>query len=238
MTTLIRGELIKTLTTRTLFGYAAIGVALAIANVLIVTLSKDLVTVADKQEAIAGLPILLVLFGVVGAAGEYRHRTGAPAALAAGRTRGRLLLARASAYALTGVAIGTVMVAVSLTLGLPLLGAEPGPALNSSGIAVVAAGTLVAAALCAVMGIAAGGLVRNQVAGVVGALILGFVVTPLINVVKETAVEFTPFGAAQVLAGDPSAHTLSWGGAALVLAAWTVPLLIAAAVVERRRDLA
>jgi ABC-2 type transport system permease protein len=83
MSALMRGELIKAVTTRTLFGYAALGVALAIANVLIVTLSKDLVTVADKQEAIAGLPMLLILFGLVGAAGEYRHRTVAPAALAA-----------------------------------------------------------------------------------------------------------------------------------------------------------
>jgi hypothetical protein len=137
-----------------------------------------------------------------------------------------------------GVAIGTLMVAVSLVLGLPLLGAEPGPGLGSGDIALVAAGTLAAAALCAIMGVAAGALVRSQVAGVVGALILGFVVTPLLSIVKETAVEFTPFGAAQVLAGDPNADTLSSAGAGLVLSAWTLPLLVAAIVVERRRDLA
>ena len=135
MTALIRGELIKTVTTRTLFGYAAIGVALAIANVLILTLSEDLVTVADKQEAIAGLPMLLILFGLVGAAGEYRHRTAAPAALAAGGRRGRLLLARAGAYAVTGLVLGTLTVAVALALGLPLLAGEPGPGLGSDEIA-------------------------------------------------------------------------------------------------------
>ena len=89
------------------------------------------------------------------------------------------------------------------------------------------------------MGVAAGALVRNQVAGVVGALILVFVVMPLLNIIDETAVEFTPFGAAVVLAGDPAVGgTLSWGGAGLVLAAWTLPLLIAAIVAERRRDMA
>ena len=41
-----------------------------------------------------------------------------------------------------------------------------------------------------------------------------------------------------MLAGDPTADTLSSGEAGLVLAAWTVPLLLAAIVVERRRDLA
>jgi ABC-2 type transport system permease protein len=238
MTALLRGELIKTVTTRTLFGYAALAVALAIANVLIITLSKDLVTVADKQEAIAGLPMLLILFGLVGAAGEYRHRTATPAALAAGGSRGRLLLARAGAYAVTGLALGALTTAASLALGLPLLSGEGGLGLGSGKIAAVAMGSVVGAGLCAIMGVAAGALVRNQVSGVVGALILMFVAMPLLNVADETAAELSPFGAALVLAGDPTADTLSSGEAGLVLAAWTVPLLLAAVVVERRRDLA
>jgi ABC-2 type transport system permease protein len=239
MTALIRGELIKTVSTRTLLGYAVTGVALAIANVVIVTqASGDLETVSDKQEAIAGLPIIVLLFGLVGAAGEYRHRTAALAALAAGRGRALLLLARAGAYALTGLAIGALMVAAALLVGLPLLAAHPGPGLGSHDVALVAGGSLIAAALSAIMGVAVGALVRNQVAGVVGALILAFVVSPLIAVIDETAVEFTPFGAAFALAGDPQAGTLSWGGDALLLLAWTVPLLIAAIVTERHRDLA
>jgi hypothetical protein len=88
------------------------------------------------------------------------------------------------------------------------------------------------------MGVAAGALVRSQVAGVVGALILMFVATPLLIHVSETAAELTPFGASVTLAGDPTADKLSWGSAGLVLAAWTLPLLLAAIVVEGRRDLA
>jgi ABC-2 type transport system permease protein len=238
MTALLRGELIKTVTTRTLFGYAALGAALAIAQVVILTLSKDLLTVADKQEAIAGLPMLLILFGIVGAAGEYRHRTAPPAALAAGGRRGRLLLARAVAYALAGFVLGALTVAVALALGLPLLSGEPGPGLGSGKIAAVATGSVVGAGLCAIMGVAAGALVRSQVAGVVGALILMFLGMPLLAIADETAAELTPFGAAVGLAGDPTLETLSRGEAGLVLAAWTLPLLLAAIVVERRRDLA
>jgi ABC-2 type transport system permease protein len=238
MTALIRGELIKTVTTRTLFGYAAIGVALMIANVLIVTQFSDaLQTVSDKQEAIAGLPILLMLLGLVGAAGEYRHRTAAPAALAAGRSRGLLVFARAGAYTVTALAVATVMVAVSLAVGLPLLASEPGRGLGSGDVAAVAGGSLFAAALSAIMGVAVGALVRNQVAAVIGTLIVIFVVTPLLNVVNETAIEFLPWGAAAVLAGEPN-EKLSWGGAAVILAAWTAPLLIAAIAAERRRDVA
>jgi hypothetical protein len=87
MNALLRGELIKAVTTRTVFAYAALVLAAAIANVLILTLSEDLLTVANKQAAISGLPPLLILLGLVGAAGEYRHRTAAPAALAAGGRR-------------------------------------------------------------------------------------------------------------------------------------------------------
>ena len=238
MVALLRGELIKTLTTRMLFGYAALVVALAIANVLIVTLSHDLVTVSDKQGAIAGLTPLLILFGVVGAAGEYRHRTAAPAALAAAGRRGRLLLARAGAYAVAALALGTLAAAAALALGLPLLSREPGPGLGSSEIAAVAAGSAIGAALCAIIGVAVGALVRNQVVGVVGTLVLMFVAMPLLNIADERVAEVTPFGAAVVLAGDPGWHTLSWGAAGLVLAAWTVPLLVAAIIVEGRRDLA
>jgi ABC-2 type transport system permease protein len=239
MTALIRGELIKTVSTRMLPGYAVTGAALAVANAVIVTqFSGRLETVSDKQEAIAGLPIIVLLFGLVGATGEYRHRTAAPAVLAAGRDRALLLLARAVAYALTGLAVGALMVAVALVLGLALLAAHPGPELGSHDIALVAAGSLIAASLSAIMGVAVGAVVRNQVAGVVGALILAFVVSPLIAVIDETAVEFTPFGAAFALAGDPQAGTLSWGGDALLLLAWTLPLLLAAVVTERRRDLA
>jgi ABC-2 type transport system permease protein len=238
MTALIRGELIKTATTRTLFGYAALGVALMVANVVIVTqFSDELDNVSDKREAIAGLPILLLLLGIVGAAGEYRHRTAAPAALVAGRDRGQLLLARAGAYAVTGIGLAALMAAVSLALGLPLLASEPGRGLGSGDVAAVAGGSLVAAALSAIMGVTVGALVRNQVAAVIGTLILIFVVTPLLNVVNETAVEFTPFGAAAVLAGEPN-EKLSWGGAALMLGAWTAPLLMAALAAERRRDVA
>src|ERR687891_561866 len=180
MTALIRGGVIKTVSTRTALGYLAIGTALAVVNVLIVSQFSVLDTVSDKRDALAGLPILLLLFGLVGAAGEYRHGTAAPAALVARRGRGWLLVTRAGAYPATGPAIAAGMVAVSLAfLGMELLAA-----------------------------------------------------------VNEDAVGFTPFGAAAILAGDPGGGTLSWGAAALVMAIWMTPLLIAAIAAERRRDLA
>jgi hypothetical protein len=236
---MIRGELLKVLTTRTLLSYAAAGVAMAVLMVLVVAVaSGDLDEIGEKREALSGLPILFALFGVVGAAGEFRHRTAAPAALASRHGRGRLLLARTGVYAATGLALAAVMTAVSLALGLPLLAGHPGPDLGAGDVAAVAGANLAAGLLFVIIGVAIGSLVRNQVAGVVALLMLNFVLTPLLSKVDEAAGNLTPFGAAQVLVGMTHDTTLSIGAAALVLAAWTAPLLAVAIASETRRDLA
>lgn len=236
---MIRGELLKVLTTRTLLGYTAAGVVLAVLNVVAVAVaSGELDSISEKREALTGLPFLLALFGVVGAAGEFRHRTAAPAALAAGNERVRLLLARTGVYAATGLAVAATMTAASLALGLPLLADHPGPDLGVGDVVAVTSANLGAGLLFVIMGVALGALVRNQVAGVVALLMLNFVLTPLLSKADEAAGNLTPFGAAQVLTGMTHDTTLSTGAAALVLAAWTAPLLAVAIASDRRRDLA
>jgi ABC-2 type transport system permease protein len=236
MTALVRGELIKTASTRTMLFYAAGAVAFALLNLLVSVLADDLTSLDDKRAAIAGFPILLLLLGIVGAAGEYRHRTAAPAALAAGRDPGQVLVGRAAAYALTGAAVAALALAVTFAVGLPLLGEEPGPALDGADLVLIGAGSLLAVAISAIMGVAVGALARNQVAAVIGTLLVLFVVVPLLQLVSQTMFELTPFVAATTVAGDTAAENLSWGGALLVLVAWTLPVTAAAILVERRRD--
>ena len=239
MTTLIRGELIKAITTRTIFAYAAMAVVLAVGQVLASLLPGwgDLMSQDDKKEALGGLPLLVLLLAIVGAAGEYRHRTAAPAALVAGRDAGRLLVARAGAYAVAGAAVAALATVITLAVGLPLLADRPGPAVSAGDVALIAGGSLVAAALLAVFGVALGALVRNQVAAVTGTLIVIFVVLPLVQALSGTILDVTPFGAAQGVAGA-GLTTLSTGAAAVVLVSWTLVALVAAVVGERRRDIA
>ncbi|MDW5595433.1 hypothetical protein VSS74_13875 [Conexibacter stalactiti] len=206
--------------------------------VAVAVASGELDSISEKREALTGLPFLLALFGVVGVAGEFRHRTAAPAALAAGNERVRLLLARAGVYAATGLGITAAMTAASLALGLPLLADHPGPDLGVGDVAAVASANLGAGLLFVIMGVALGALVRNQVAGVVALLMLNFVLNPLLSKADEAVGNLTPFGAAQVLTGMTHDTTLSIGAAALVLAAWTAPLLVVAIASDRRRDLA
>lgn len=239
MTTLIRGELIKAITTRTIFAYAAMAVVLAVGQVLASLLPGwgDLMSQDDKKEALGGLPLLVLLLAIVGAAGEYRHRTAAPAALVAGRDAGRLLVARAGAYAVAGAAVAALATVITLAVGLPLLADRPGPAVSAGDVALIAGGSLVAAALSAIFGVALGALVRNQVAAVTGTLVVIFVVLPLVQALSGTILDVTPFGAAQGVAGA-GLTTLSTGAAAVVLVGWTLVALVAAVVGERRRDIA
>jgi ABC-2 type transport system permease protein len=239
MTTLIGGELIKAITTRTIFAYAAMAVVLAVGQVLASLLPGwgDLMSQDDKKEALGGLPLLVLLLAIVGAAGEYRHRTAAPAALVAGRDAGRLLVARAGAYAVAGAAVAALATVITLAVGLPLLADRPGPVVSAGDVALIAGGSLVAAALLAVFGVALGALVRNQVAAVTGTLIVIFVVLPLVQALSGTILDVTPFGAAQGVAGA-GLTTLSTGAAAVVLVSWTLVALVAAVVGERRRDIA
>ncbi|GAA1368428.1 ABC transporter permease [Streptomyces beijiangensis] len=239
MSHLLRGELIKTVTTRTVLGFAVGGVVFAVLNVLVIAVaSGTLDKVPEKEEALAGLPILLLLWGLVGAAGEYRHRTAAPAALVGRRDRGVVLSARIVAYALTGLLLGTLTTIVSVGLALPLLSDQPGPDLTSGDIGAVVAGNLVAFVLSAILGAALGALIRSPVLGVVVLLIVNFAVVPLLSGVSESGVNLTPFGAAGILSRMTHNTTLSMVGAGWVLAAWTVAITLVAVIVERRRDLA
>jgi hypothetical protein len=236
---LIRGEVLKTVSTRSVYAFLVGGVAFAALNAgIIAVASGRLDEVGEKEEALAGLPILLMLWGLVGVAGEYRHRTAAPAALVAGRDRGALLLARIGAYTLTASVIGALIVAASVGFAVPLLRHHPGADLTAGEITSVAAGNLAAFVLSAIMGAAIGAMVRSPVVGVVVVLIMNFAVLPLIAGVAETAANYTPFGAAGVLARSTHHTTLSVGAAAGVLAAWAVAFVIAAVAGERRRDLA
>lgn len=236
---LLRGELIKTVTTRTVLGFAVGGIAFAVLNVVVIAVASGaLDEVPEKEEALSGLPILLLLWGLVGTAGEYRHRTAAPAALVGRHDRGVVLAARIVAYALTGLLLATLTTVVSVGLALPLLRDDPGPDLTAGDVGAVVAGNLVAFVLSAILGAALGALIRSPVLGVVIVLIVNFAVVPLLSGVWESGVNLTPFGAAGILSRMTHHTTLSVVTAGWVLAAWTVAVTLVAVIVERRRDLA
>ena len=181
MTGMLRGELGKTFSTRTLYAFALAGAAFGALNAVIIgAASGELDSLEEKKEALTSLPVLLLVWGLVGVAGEYRHRTAAPAVLAAPSGRRSVLGVRILAYTATGLLLGLIISAVSLAIALPLLQDMPGEQLASADLGAVVAANVVGSVLATILGAALGALIRNQVAGVVVALILDFAVVPLL----------------------------------------------------------
>jgi ABC-2 type transport system permease protein len=236
VTRLISGELIKVRTTRTALGFGVASVLLVLALVLISFLAGDPVSVGDKRDSLnvgGVLSVPLLIFGIVGATGEYRHRTIAPAVLIA-PGRGRLTVARLIAYMVTALAVGVAMVAVAFLVGLPLASGD-GESLASSDLVTLAGGGLIVSVLTVALGVGVGVLVRNQVAGVVGALIWLFILSPVLGLIDDDLPNYTTLPAAGI-AGGGSDTSISYGTAVIVLVVWAVVLFGAGLLVERRRD--
>jgi hypothetical protein len=234
---LVGGEMIKVRTTRTALGFGLASVLLVLAVVLITILAGDPDTVQEKKDALnlgGALCIPLLLFGIVGATGEYRHRTLAPAVLIA-PDRMRLALARLVAYVLTALAVGIGMALVALVVGLPLLAGQPGPDLTTSDYGAIVGGGLITAMLVTALGVGVGMVVKNQVAGVVGALVWLFILEPLMPLIDDWLGNLSILGAAATL-GGASPDEVSWGEALLVLALWAAIFVAAGLAFERRRD--
>jgi hypothetical protein len=239
MSRLIRGELIKLRTTRTALGFTAAVAVLTLAIVLISILSGDPRSVADKRSALAVgsvVSALLLIFGVVGAGAEYRHRTLAPALLIA-PGRGRLLAARVVAYGVASLAIGVVMTLVAFAIGLPLLAGQPGPDLGGSDYLRAGGGGLLAIVLSTILGVGVGTLVGKQVPAVIGTMVWIFILEPLSGLIDHIS-KFAIGQTGTSIAGGTGGDLLSWGAASLVLLAWTAAFLLAATLVDRRRDIA
>jgi ABC-2 type transport system permease protein len=242
MTRVLRSELLKLRTTRTALGFAVAGVLLVLLFVLVGAIAGTPTTIADKRAILSigdPLAVVLLLFGVVGATAEYRHRTVAAGALIL-PSRLRLSIGRMFAYGLAGLAVGALMLAVAFALGIPLLSGTQGPSLATSDYVRAIGGSLLACGLGAMLGVAVGVLIANQVGAVVGTLVFLFVADPLIVAARNNVGKFL-FGNALMAiggrAGGPS-HRLAFGPAVAVILAWTVVALVIAGWVDSRRDIA
>jgi ABC-2 type transport system permease protein len=237
VTRLLAGELIKVRTTRTALGFGLAAVLLTLASVLVSILAGDPTVAEDKRAALdfgGTVAFVLLTYGVVGATGEFRHHTLAPAVLIA-PDRFRLVLARIGAYGLSAGVFAVAMGIVAFGIGVPLLANSSGAALGSSDYLSVAAGGLIGAVLCASLGVGIGTLVRNQVASVVGLFAWLLVLEPLVGLISQDLVQFTIGTAASALGTGGNSDT-SGLTAGVVLATWVLVLSLAGALVDRRRD--
>lgn len=240
MIALLRAELLKLRTTRTFA--ALLGVASTL-SVLITYLTithggpeavHDNLMVADTSGA------LIVLLGVIGMTGEWRHRTITSAVLAS-PTRVRMLAAKVLAYAVAGIVVSLVTTTTVLTVATIVLSSHGDELLSLATMVDVVWRSALVAALLGALSVCLGALVRNQTVAVAGGLIIGFVVDPLLQQGAPAIARFEP------LAGLPNSildgfnalgqYQLTPGVAVGVALAWIVATFTAAALLLRRRDL-
>ena len=242
MIRVINAEILKLRTTRTFWALAGSAAAIVLLIVVLSLILDDQLDSRDEVEALlssGGIGGLLTLvLGVVAAAGEYRHGTIASTLLVTPQ-RLRAVSAAVVACLLGGLVIGVVISAVIAAIALPWLSAKDATLLPLADTLDLFLGATLFAGLAGALGASLGALVRNQVAAVVGVLVLIFVIDPTVSALLEDVAPFTLSGLSSSMTGgdDGSVDTLPRGIAALVWALYTALLAAGAAMLTARRDI-
>lgn len=195
----------------------------------------------------AGYVVLLVI-GILGMTGEYRHRTITSSLLGAPR-RGRLVAAKLLAYFLIGLAGGAALTLVAMITGGTTLAIRGyGLGLGADGVLRTVALAILGVGIWTVFGLGLGALIRNQIAAIVVALatqlLLEGILQLILNAVHWGAVaKFLPSAAASaMISGSTNSGTgielqiLPWWGGALVLGGYGVVFAVLGWLLLNRRD--
>jgi ABC-type transport system involved in multi-copper enzyme maturation permease subunit len=242
MRALLQGELLKLRTTRTFAALVGAAVALSLLLLVLTTLLQHHFTEKDVKTLFAGdfTGLFILLLGVMGIAGEWRHRTITSSVLSA-PNRLKLLGAKLISYAIAGAVLSLIVTLSLMIVGTIILSIRNRTTLDAGPLLDVLWRNLVGAAYLGAIGVCIGALLRNQVVALVGVLLVVVIVEPtLIGLVPEVG-RFGPLqGAPAGLVGigiDDDTKLLAPGIAGLVMLGWLTVLFATAAALLRRRDL-
>lgn len=246
MTGLVGAELDKLRTIRGTWALAA----LAVLTCLVFTVVA--VTVWDTDAQAAVLPadqrlvniylmaqqgyVFVLLLGVLGMTGEYRHQTITWAYLTT-PVRTRVLVAKAVAHLGAGALIGLAGAAATV-VGAAVMLSAAGRDAFAAPVPAVLAGCVLSTAAYTLLGLAIGALVRNQPAALAVAYLWFFYAEWLLVVFLPDIGRWLPSGAAKAMVGwQQSGIDLlpAWAGAALLLG-YVVAIAAVAQLVTLRRD--
>lgn len=256
---LLRSEWRKIATTKTIWILALTSVAYTAVQVgaLVLVLSqalpganisidRDLLmdpqTVTSLVGAATSSSIFVLVIGIIGMTGEYRHMTITSTFLATPR-RTRVLLAKVVVYAVIGAVVAVLAVAGSTVTALLLLIGKAHAPLTIGTVGTVLWGALLGMALYAVLGISVGALIRSQVAAIVIALVWVALLEAVVALALPAVGKWLPGGALSAamnsrLGSDFTEADLlpAWLGA-LVLAGYSLAFLAIASQTTIRRDI-
>ena len=241
MTRALRSELIKLSTTRTFIAFVASAVGLSLLIVVLIALLSDNPTEHDVQLMFTSdfSSLFIALLGVIGMAGEWRHRTIAGTVLAIPH-RLRLLAAKMISYAIAGALLSLAVNVSIMAVGTLILSLRDVTTLPFSDLIDLLWRNLTVAAFLGAIGVGIGGLIRNPAVAIVGVLAWGFVVENiLIGLVPSVGrFGFTSGAPAGITQVPPDGFDLlPTGVALLVMAGWVALFFIPAALTFTKRDL-
>ena len=243
MRPLLSAELLKLRTTRVFAVLTASALALSLLIVMLVTILEDEWVEEDVRDLFTAdfTGLFILLLGVMGMAGEWRHRTITSTVLAAPR-RLRLLGAKTLSYAVAGALISLIVTVTIMAIGTLILSLRDLPTADLGDLADVLWRNLVVSAFLGAFGVCIGGLVRNQVVAIVGLLALAFAIEPTILAIQPEVGQFgptsgAPNGLIDIEAFDEGDEQLSPALALLVMIGWVALAFGAAALRLEKRDL-
>ena len=186
--------------------------------------------------------VFVLILGIIGMTGEYRHMTITSTFLATPR-RGQVILAKSVTYAILGALIAVANVAVVVVLAMITLAGKEHAPLESGTIGMVLFGVTLGMAIYAVLGVSIGALMKNQVGAIVTAIIWVFLVEALLSVFVDGISKWLPGGALNATMDVTTTRDMSaanllpvWGGALLLLA-YAVVFATIASLTTVRRDI-
>jgi ABC-2 type transport system permease protein len=195
-------------------------------------------------SAFQGGYIFAMILGITGMTGEYRYRTITPTFLATPR-RARVVVGKMAAHLVIGIGFGIAAVLAALSAGgvvVLVRGYDLGYGADrlwpSIGLAVLAVG------LWTLLGIGIGTLIRNQVAAVLVAVFVTFLLEPLATFILSAndldgIVKWLPTNASAALTSPSGTFLdyLTWWVGGLVLLAYAAVLAGLGVVLSTRRDI-
>jgi ABC-2 type transport system permease protein len=239
----LRAELLKLRTTRTFAALVGSAVALSLLVVVLTASIADGFDSEDVRDLFTAdfTSLFILLLGVMGMAGEWRHRTITSTVLAA-PDRVRLLAAKTIAYAVAGAVLSLIVTVTIMVVGSAILSARGETTAEFADLLDVLWRNLTVAALLGALGVAIGALLRNQVVAIIGVLVFAFVLEPALVALAPDVGRYGPTSAApNAILGfdsDSNGDYLSSPAAGVaVLLAWIGAGSVAGAALLRGRDL-
>ena len=245
MSPLLQAELLKLRTTRTFFALVGAALALSLLVVVLVSVLGDDFTKKDVRDLFTAdfTGLFIILLGVIGMAGEWRHRTITSTVLAA-PDRLRLLTAKMLSYAAAGVVLSLIVTLTIMVVGSAILSARDEETAAVSDLLDVLWRNLLVAGLLGALGVGIGAVIRNQIVAIVGVLFVSFVLEPTLIGLAEDYGRFGPTAGApggiieaSGFDGENTDYLLSPGVAVLVMLGWIGAFYAAAAARLRGGDL-